>query len=527
MSKRLPILLLLISLFVYNVKSAEAFYPESTFFIQGDNYFLHTIERGQTVYSIALMYNVSLEDIYQLNPESRTVIRAGSTLKIPQESGSYLYHTIQPKETLYALSQKYHMKGEDIIAVNPGLSVETFTIGKTIRIPVNRVTTPIQGGNEAANSTNTNSLLSQTYPITTVNTIKIALLLPFKETQNVSNSRRMVEYFEGFMLALEDIKKKGISVDLQVYDIGTGTNEIANILKKREMQNVNLLVGGLYDDQIKLISRFSKDKDVPYVIPFTSKSDEPYNNPKVYQINTPQSNLYSKASLAFLSKYKNDNIIVISGGANTSNQIDFIKVLKEDMQDKKISCKTIGIESNLSNDLITLLSKEKRNIIIPSDDSAETLSQLTTPLKQIVESHPEFQISLFGYPAWQVHIAKFADSSEDFFLLNTSFYTVFYSSPTLPEVRSFHNNFYKWYSRSLENSFPKYGILGYDTGLYFIQLIHNYGTQFENHVNELEYNGIQFDFNFQRVNNWGGFINTNLYFVDYNPDYSITKTIVK
>ena len=54
-----------------------------------DNIFYHTIERGQTVYSIATMYGVTVDDIYRLNPESRESIKAGATLKIPQrDAGS-------------------------------------------------------------------------------------------------------------------------------------------------------------------------------------------------------------------------------------------------------------------------------------------------------------------------------------------------------------------------------------------------------------------------------------------------------
>ena len=83
---------------------------------QGSDIFYHTIERGQTVYAIATMYGVSVEDIYRLNPESKEGIKAGSTLRIPQKDSAiapsgkadnYTYHTIQPKETLYSLSIKY------------------------------------------------------------------------------------------------------------------------------------------------------------------------------------------------------------------------------------------------------------------------------------------------------------------------------------------------------------------------------------------------------------------------------------
>ena len=68
---------------------------------QGSDIFYHTIERGQTVYAIATMYGVSVEDIYRLNPESKEGIKAGSTLRIPQKDSAiapsgkadnYTYH---------------------------------------------------------------------------------------------------------------------------------------------------------------------------------------------------------------------------------------------------------------------------------------------------------------------------------------------------------------------------------------------------------------------------------------------------
>lgn len=112
---------------------------------QDNNVFFHTIERGQTVYAIATMYGVTPDDIYRLNPDSKEGIKAGATLKIPQrdivggtakkQDGNYIFHTIQPKETLYSLSIRYTVPATAIVKANPGLSTSTFTIGKTIRIP--------------------------------------------------------------------------------------------------------------------------------------------------------------------------------------------------------------------------------------------------------------------------------------------------------------------------------------------------------------------------------------------------------
>jgi hypothetical protein len=139
-------------------------------------------------------------------------------------------------------------------------------------------------------------------------------------------------------------------------------------------------------------------------------------------------------------------------------------------------------------------------------------------LKIIKESHPETSITLFGHPTWQTYTAEY---SSDFFRLNAHFYTVFYANPTSAEVKSFISKYHRWYSRDLINLFPKYGMLGYDTGMFFIQLLNQYGTTSDVNVNNLKYNGIQTDFHFDRINNWGGFINVNIYFVEFGKDLKI------
>ncbi|MDR0732669.1 MAG: LysM peptidoglycan-binding domain-containing protein [Dysgonamonadaceae bacterium] len=521
MLPRYLIFLLFACLQFYNVNSANAFCSQATFFSEKDDYFLHTVENGQTVFSIASKYRVQIADIYKLNPNSETRIKVGERLKIPkntaveraEHSEPFVNHQIQPKETLYALSRKYGVKREDILAANPGLSIETFYIGKVVRIPTTQ--------------TDTLTLDQPQLSAQSLEAVRIAVLLPFglkddKTDKNVVD--RMVEYYEGFLLALKTLKSKGISVDLQVYDIGSDEKEISNVLKKKEMQDVQLIIGGLSDEQIKIISGFSNDKNIPYVIPFTSMSSEISGNPKSYQVNTPQSVLHQKASNFFIDKYKKYRIILLSGTNGSSNQSEFIDLLRSDMQKKKISFTTVHVNRLSDADFISELNVRKNNVLIPDDDSPETVEKIISSLRTIQKKHSEYKISLFGYPRWQTFGSKYAGS---FSPLNTSFFSVFYANMNDQEVKNFYSTFFKWYGRTISDNFPKFGILGYDTGMYFIQTVHTYGTNFETKINSIKYKGLQTDFHFERINDGGGFVNTNLFSVSYNPDRSITQTNVK
>ncbi|MDE5711138.1 MAG: LysM peptidoglycan-binding domain-containing protein, partial [Bacteroides sp.] len=106
---------------------------------ENQSYFLHTIEKGQSLYSIASMYGISTADIIKLNPGSDDKIYTGHTLRIPRNTNANeqkeTYHTIAAGETLYRLTVKYNVSAKEICDANPGLSAANFRVGQVIRIP--------------------------------------------------------------------------------------------------------------------------------------------------------------------------------------------------------------------------------------------------------------------------------------------------------------------------------------------------------------------------------------------------------
>ncbi|MFS2674043.1 LysM peptidoglycan-binding domain-containing protein [Parabacteroides distasonis] len=568
---------------------------------QGSDIFYHTIERGQTVYAIATMYGVSVEDIYRLNPESKEGIKAGSTLRIPQKDSAiapsgkadnYTYHTIQPKETLYSLSIKYSVPATDIIAANPGLSTSTFTIGKNIRIPPTRLETlpttekktvqkemeytiqkketmyricrkfdissaellrlnpELKNGVKAGmvikipvaseevitqnirqpEEREVNALLSTPKDIKKVNRIQVALLLPFmtNETTQSSATSRFVEYYEGLLLAVDSLRNMGTSIELSVYDTGNGTKKVKEILKEDALSNANLIIGAVQNDQIGLIVDFAQKHNIKYVIPFTSKNDDVLSNANVYQVNTPHSYLYSKAAQAGCDLFSDYNIILVNI-KDKEEKPEFIKAFKTEMQQRDIPFKEVTYKGDtFATDIEAAMVRDKRNVVLPTSASLDAVNKIKAPLRMLSELKEEekepYMVNLFGYPEWQTYTRE---CLEDFYALNTYIYSNFYADNLSPEVHSFYSDYKNWYSKNLINTFPKYGILGFDTGMYFLGAINKYGSNFENNLDKIHYKSIQTGFDFHRVNNWGGFINTNLFIVHYKNDYTVTRSEVR
>ena len=81
-------------------------------------HFMHTVTKGQSLYSISSMYNIPIAEIVKMNPGSDERIKVGQALKIPQTSAGnqVIFHTIQPGETLYKLSVKHGVSVERIFS---------------------------------------------------------------------------------------------------------------------------------------------------------------------------------------------------------------------------------------------------------------------------------------------------------------------------------------------------------------------------------------------------------------------------
>lgn len=556
------------------------------------SYFLHTIEKGQSLYSISSMYNVGKADIIRLNPGCEEKILAGQTLRIPQQQASKKgeqFHTIQSGETLYKLTTLYRVSAQTLCNANPGLSAENFRVGQVILIPVDEAPSPssntpppsplatvpaavqskckemhkvkrketifsvsreygitekelIAANPELKQGMQKGKFLCIPYPSSTVlaptqevepttapsnnelfgqskqaaqklTTIQAALVLPFAQ------EKRMTEYYEGFLIALDSLKRSGVSVNLYVYDSGSENTSLSPILAKEEMKKMDVIFGPLHQQHIKPLTAFAKKNNIRLVIPFSSKDNEVFNNASIYQINTPQSYLYSEVYEHFTRQFPLANVIILEASDKDKEKEEFISGLTQELSRQGISPKRLS-DGASQETLKAALSSDKPNVFIPTSGSNVTLIKILPQLKLLVRDNPTTAIHLFGYPEWQVYTRDHLDS---FFELDTHFYSSFYTNDLLPAAIRFTKSYHKWYSKEMANTYPKYGMLGFDTGFFFLKGLSLYGTELEKNLPRMDLTPIQTGFKFQRVNNWGGFVNKKVFFVRFTKNFELIK----
>lgn len=122
--------------------------------ISGVTYYLHTVRKGETIYSISRAYGISTDEFVKENPQAVNGLKDGQSIRINaslvssaeasqtitypvvvHDENKFIYHKLQAGETIYFLSRTYSVSENEIIQSNPGLDINKLPLGYEIAIP--------------------------------------------------------------------------------------------------------------------------------------------------------------------------------------------------------------------------------------------------------------------------------------------------------------------------------------------------------------------------------------------------------
>ena len=121
--------------------------------ISGVAYYIHITGKGETLYSISRAYGISTEELARENPPVVHGLKEGQALRIPVKSvtdppppaiqpseaprdeSRFIYHKLQPGETVYYLSKTYGVSENEIIEANKGIEINQLPVGHEIAVP--------------------------------------------------------------------------------------------------------------------------------------------------------------------------------------------------------------------------------------------------------------------------------------------------------------------------------------------------------------------------------------------------------
>ena len=357
------------------------------------------------------------------------------------------------------------------------------------------------------------------YPLTAQQTgkshVRMGVVLPLKEKSQ--RGAKMVEFYQGLLLAVDSMRHEGLTAEVTALHCGNSAAEMDQLLMEKSIDGCDIVFGPLDIAQLPALADYCDLRGIRLCVPFATENTQLGGHPLYYMASAPRTILQREAAWYIQTQFQDANIIAISTEDPNDEGRHFIQRVKDAVAENGIYVRQLAAAAD-DMAFESTFNAERKNLLILDGSSLKALNMTLPRLRDYRRNHPEVQLSLFGYPAWQTYTQQLL---MDFYALDTYVYTPFYRNPLSSRTHEFDARFMRWFRRPMQNTFPRYGQLGFDLGYYFLRGLAIFGDNLEQRHDRVPSNPYQSPFWFQREDEDGGFVNTFVELIHYNTFQTI------
>lgn len=504
--------------------------------INGKKYYIHKVEKGQSLYAIAKLYETDINIVLAENDEAIDGIRQGQELKIPvspaqpssaksnaKDTVRYMYHTVEKKETVYAITKKYNITEQRLLELNPDIKSgikhgQCLIVGEkpkpvatpTVAAVKDSVVKPVKAKKAVYN---------------------IGLFLPFKLEESESLDPAVlaqgksafpmlqslsVDFFLGFKRAADSLKGNDFNTNILLFDIDDKDSaKLENDCRGAEFKSLDLIVGPLYASEFKIVSNYAKSNAVPVVSPFTQQNKILYQNEFSSKVNPSQFTLLESLADHCIDSLKaNSSIFIVYDGMQKDAQ--YVKAFKQYYNDR-IKTLNMPVADSVREvrglaGVKAAYTAGKKNVFVLLTNNQVFLADFITQLAIYADKK---DIVLAG---WQ-NVTSFDNIDQEY--LNRLSYT-FPSQYNLTNIKSYALPI-KQYQEEMSSDPGDYFFQGFDIAQYYLQNLKTNGPGFIYQLDKQPFEGNYLRYKFYRPDETTGFENRGVYIFRYN-NYQLQRT---
>ena len=444
--------LALCTLFFVQAKAQELLdYPLDT--INGEEVYRYEVERSVGLYRIGVNFNVPQSEIIRLNPQLRERgLHYGEVLYLPTG------RPVNAKPTKSTLKPKPAIVETEPVVVSTVIT-ETPVVAEAPLTPV----APVLDNRRI---------------------VELALMLPFEshQTKRSANAERMLEFYQGALIAMYELQNDSTKYRLRVYDTERSETRVGALCDSTEMDSVRGILGLVYPIQIERVAAWSEVHQVPTLLPFCDNTDL-NNRSHLLQFNS--TDRQEADSLCRWIKAQDSTLHCAFVEAQESEISGSIRTLRQRMDAHQIVYSNIALQDLLADSVAYALDSVNENLIILHSDRYQNVRTLIPYLIKLQQAG--FRIRIVSQYSWQ----------KENILLPQVYTSVF----TGDRDREAYEQLWATYFGSEHVSeAPRYDLLGYDLMRCLVARING----------EKVYNGLQSSIYWSRANETSGWQNANV-----------------
>lgn len=472
----------------------------------------HLVKKGETLYSICKKYNISQQELIQLNPGVEAGLREGAELllrksvvpPITKSAGESVNndigrsHVVAAGDTWYSLAKKYGVSIEQLHAANKSLGSE-LRLEQLIQIP-NITEEPKQ-----SNPSHTDEY-------------SIAIMLPFYNeapdsmvNKNRKFQKASIQFYRGAMMAIDSVEHLGLRAHVTFYDVHQDTNSVKRAIIEMKKNAPDICIGPLFKETIAKAIHQWGDSSTHFVMPVQQ-------SPKVLLLDRDISKVVPGAATewGYLATYlvqqeKLTECILLQSG--NQEEIKWINAFKDEWKRTKggvitdLSLKEIADVERLK---LMLLELKDPVVVFPCSDEIG--------IRKMIAELGSYNLRLFGNEKWLPISDLVLDIPLGF---RISALKSNYLDITNPDVINWIEN----YRMTYKSEPDEFAFLGYDVCLYYLCGLMQYGEAIAANLNAIKAPMISHVFDFASTGAESGFENryTHIISVDDNGELKISN----
>lgn len=486
------------------------------------------VEKGETIYGIAVKNNTTVSVLYELNPGLlENGLKVGQALNIPvvekvkiETSASAKKPktiVVQPKQTIYNIAKTNNVSQEQLMEWNPDLK-NGLKEGSTLIVGHSYEKVPFNDHAAAKPVENTTNTVKKGINLSLPNdgsTRDLVMLLPFNIANNNFNNPSInqsikedvflnmtLDFYSGAKMAIDVLKEKNYNLNIKFVDSKETNRALdVNTLKDDfDFSATDVIIGPFFQKNVDAVSEAFKNQQTIIVSPLSTDKGKPYPR----QVHTmPNAEIVKKEMLEYVVS-KQERVVAITDGKKTSSQYFSTNY-------PTITTLSVATDEKVSSTVLkNLLSSSETNYIVYDATSLTTTVELINTLKSLQK---EFKIQLVSLEKLDVLESSDVEINDLIALKYT------FPSVTNDASGNKKEKFVKDYKAVYGKNPSRFATRGYDVTYDIITRM----FESDEDSNIFDYGSQQIENKFAYINENGGVYNNAVYILYYDKDLTIKE----
>ena len=527
----------------------------------GKKCYIHIVQPGQTVYSITKLYGakeheaILKSDIHHLAvddtvwiPCTDCVVTEKTSTPQQQDKKEYQFVKVEQGQTLYSLSRTYNVSIEDLNELNPELRVTGLKAGQMIKVPGVAKAGGQQAGGSSQQASGGQQASSQqaakpagrqpaTYtpkapaepavvsPLVEPGRVHVSLLMPLHlgDLDKISTTKfdidqrgkksygafEYIQFYEGLLIGMERLERMGCKVVLNVVDVsGKSKQDVLTSINTHNVTHSDFIIALLPKEQFEYAAEWAQENRLFIINPMSERDEIVEGNPYVFKcMSSVEGEVDELLKVVALMPGKPHLYVITSGSRNEAR----VRGIVEEKLKARGNVPYTFFDWSANSKLVAALKKTPGCVVLNIYDQNRDKNhiQVSTLLNRLAAAKGSnvTLVSLENY------INKYADM--DFAQLQQANYMTVnteldYNDPSKKDFIDAFNERYK------VDPIGTYATSANDIIIHFVYGLKTRGTEFWRSPNQTSMPGVLYPMFFSQSDKGHGFVNESAVFYKLN-----------